>query len=260
MNERRIGALAACACALVCALGIAARGAPVLSLDFNDRSGTGNLTISPTQSGFTSFLQSTNNATTPLTNSYATSIGTLDVTVGGYQTTSGTTGGFLDRGAPPNNPPSFTYSDLYRDFLFTNVAGGNLSLAIKGVQPNTDYELTFWSSDVFTDPMNNFAEVITNQIAAAGATVGATGTITFDSTQNATSNMQHSFTGIFRSTTDTLSFNFTDITVTAITNDVVRLNGFQLSAVPEPSAVAVWLIAAAAAIAWHIRRRKIASN
>lgn len=255
MIQRRSLSLILCACAVMGSLHSAAKAAPILLVDFDDRSGAGNSVISPTQSGFSSFVQSTNNATTPLTYSFGTSIGTLDVTVGGYQTTSGTTGGFLDRAAPTNSG-SFTYSNLYRDFLFTNTGGGTLTLAIKGVQPNTDYELTFWSSDVFADPTNVFADVITNRIAATGTTSGAAGTITFDTTQNATSNLQHSFTGLFRSTTDTLSFNLTDVTVTGLTADVVRLNGFQLSAVPEPSAVAIWILAGVAAAGWWVRRWK----
>lgn len=210
-----------------------AGSAAILAIDFND-----DLTSTLTQTTFQPFVQ----GGSPIMRSYSSTIGTLDVTVSGHET--GTVGGFHSR-ADPVNSGVFTYSDLYRDFAFRNSAGA-ITLSIAGVQPNTPYELTFWSSDRFTSTYVNTA---TNTITPISTTTGSTGTISFDRTVSATSNFQHSYTGTYQTTSNTLTFTIVD-TLNTGGQRMTRLNGFTL--VPEPSSA---LLGALGMLALLRRRR-----
>jgi hypothetical protein len=191
--------------------------AVILLVDFNDDSPP-----ALTQSGFSAFAPTGSPGTRP----YSTTIGNLDVTISGHDVVS--TGGFFDRGSPANSG-AFTFSDLYRDFAFHN-NGGTITVGIAGIQPNTPYQLNVWSSDRFDG--GAFANTITNTVATGGATTGTGGTITFNRTVDATSDLHHSFTGTFQSTTSTLTFS-----IRATEGSLTRLNGFAL--VPEPSSAAL---------------------
>jgi len=199
-----------------------APGPMALKVDFNDTVVGGG--PSPTETGFVSFQE----VGSPGTRLFTTPEGTLAVTVSGHETQA--VGGFFDRGAPVDSG-AFTNGELYRDFLFHN-SSGTISLAIAGIKPGAQYEMTFYSSDRF-DGSTGFASVITNGIFGVLDTSGASGQITFNRTITALDNFDHSFTGLFTSTTGTLNFE-----VRSLLGGLTRLNGFELREVipvPEPA-------------------------
>ena len=219
----------------------AAPGTQALKIDFNDTVAGGG--PSPTETGFVSFQE----VGSPGARLFATPQGSLMVTVSGHETAS--VGGFFDRGAPADSG-AFTNGELYRDFLFHN-SGGTISLAIDGVKAGAVYEMIFYSSDRF-DGLTQFASLVTNQFVPILNTTGPTGQVTFDRTITALSNLQHSFTGLFTSTTGTLNFE-----VRNLAGSQTRLNGFELrelATVPEPATATLSMLALGGLF---VRRRRL---
>src|SRR5436190_21768721 len=104
----------------------------LLNVDFE-------IPTSATQSGFQTM---TNTPTT-----FATPLGPVTVTVTGNDA-------FYDRGGgSPPNAGAFTYSDLYRDFVYAN--GGAFTVALSGLATNKDYELRLYAFDYNDDPGPN---------------------------------------------------------------------------------------------------------
>jgi hypothetical protein len=111
--------------------------------------------------------------------------------------------------------------------LDTNVGRG-LNLSIRGVTPNTQYLLKLWSynaENVFYPTPTEFGPL------AGSNTSGTTGSVLQFATPLPTSLDDYSTTILVSSTTDTLDIH-------AVSTDNyggTRMNGFELSAVPEPS-------------------------
>lgn len=117
--------------------------APVLAIDFNDRS-FGLATNTP--DGFDSFLIGAV-GTSALIQTAATvrAFGPYTVTVSG----TGATPGYDDRlRTTPTNSPTLTQAPLYRDFVFSSDTGsGGLNVTVAGLAPNQAYRVTGWSFD-----------------------------------------------------------------------------------------------------------------
>lgn len=190
---------------------------PFLSVDFEPR-GSG------TQPGFESQFSANQ--------SYVTSEGNVTVAVSGQT-------GFFDRNSVVNSG-SFTYGDLYDDFVYTN-AGETMRFTISGagIKANTDYEIRFFAFD----EVGGLGTFATNEITfgAASDTIGSTGTINFTPLiGDPTSNNQFSFVGFWRAVDGSLDIDVNFVSDDLANFDIVRINGFQISTVPEPGAIALF--------------------
>ncbi len=181
---------------------------------------------------------------------------------GFYYRSTGTPGNVVNNGA-------FTFASLYQSFAYTNAnqdGPGQILLSIGGVTPNTPYLLTLYSYD--PDIATATVKSDTTTFSPTDQTSGGTGTVTFNNGQVPTSNSQFSTTITVTSTTGTL-----DILASALlTNasggtsgpipfaDGVRLNGFELNAVPEPASIVMVVLGlgGVAAIGWRRRAAKAA--
>jgi hypothetical protein len=193
---------------LSCLSASSAGAAPLLQLDFGS-------STSPVQTGF----------------SQVDSSGTV---VNGITFT--TNGSFFDRGAPPSGSPSFTYSDLYRDFTYVNSgtspASINLGLSGGALVPNSPYQVTFFSYDSDNQDGNH---VVT--LTGAAGTSG-TASVSYAAGAAISSNDEFAGTGLFFSNASgALNFTGTDsfTNVTDAGGTGIRIDGLIVSSVPEPS-------------------------
>lgn len=186
--------------------------AALLSIDF----GTGNAN-SPVQSGFTE--QTAASALHPTTAG--------DITVE-------TTGARFSRGLTTGPSPA-----LFTDFTFANSLVNPITLTLSGagIAADTEYEILFYSYDP--------------QHGASGGTVTYTGTSgTVGSTAIAYSN---AFVNNNSSLTTWTSNGSGQIVIDVMgTTEGPRVNGFEISAIPEPSAA---LLGAFGMLALLRRRR-----
>ena len=179
----------------------------LLAVDFG-------LAATPVQSGFTGMSGNVSMA------SKTDAIGPYSVTVQGE--------GFYAAGFNSGHvDPSV--AALYEDYYYHNSAtnGVGITLSIAGVTPNTDYDVTLWSYDE-----DNIFSPTPTTWSAAGSTTGTNGSIENFADPYPTDLTFHSTTIRVHSTTSTLDIFGT----TTGGSGGTRLNGFELSAVPEPGA------------------------
>ena len=134
---------------------------------------------------------------------------------------------------------------LYEDYYYHNSAtnGVGITLSIAGVTPNTDYDVTLWSYDE-----DNIFSPTPTTWGPAGSTTGTSGSMQNFADPYPTDLSFHRATIRVHSTTSTLDVFGT----TTGGSGGTRLNGFELSAVPEPCAAI--LLAIGTAIAPSRRR------
>lgn len=136
-----------------------------------------------------------------------------------------------DRTSPGADSGSFTYSDIYRDFLTSNALGIQLS----GLTPASPYAITFYSYDNVGSRTQTFSDITPGSTGLSGTVIYTAGAI-FNST---TSNQVFSTT--INATSDSvgrLFFSGTGVG-TGASSSVAILNGVEVDAIPEPSAVAL---------------------
>lgn len=198
------------------------------------------------------------NGSTPLQSGYTLFTAAGSQTVNGYGVTIATPadGFFFNNHTIPPNSGAFTYSNLYTGFVGINTADPSdvISATITGLTPNTAYALTIYSLDG------------DNHAAYTGGTwtitQGTGGSISLDSTgfgpsgSNGTITSNQQFAGVLNVMSDASG----DLAV-ALTFPGAdpRWNGFDLSAVPEPSTVVLAILGGIGLCIVAIRRRQQAS-
>ncbi|MES2708789.1 MAG: lamin tail domain-containing protein [Verrucomicrobiota bacterium] len=132
-------------------------GAPLLSIDFNDREfGT-----DTTQSGFSPFVIGSTGGVA------ATQTGGITRTLGDYSVTLSNTGAdpYNDRNrATPTDSATFTTQRLLRDFVFSQDQTGTsgLDVAIASLTPNQACRVTVWSFDSGSSDGNHISDWFAN--------------------------------------------------------------------------------------------------
>ena len=99
-----------------------------------------------------------------------------------------------DRGTPSADTGSFTFSDVYRDFLTANFLG----IQFSGLTPNTSYAVRFYAYDNSGSRTQTFADVTPGSTGSSGTVTytsafafsGGTPNDAFSTTINATSDAQ----------------------------------------------------------------------
>lgn len=207
--------------------------APVLSVDFGRNVGNNPATPSPVQSGFNGMAGNFPLGPDSPPPSLSQVFGTFTVTVTGdpYHGSDYSRVGFEDTaGAAASIDPSIR--NLYEDAMINNLDlddGSGLNLSIQGVTPNTPYSLKLWSYNA----ENTIYATPTQFGPRAGSnTSGTSGSILQFASPAPVTLDDYSTTIIVSSTTNTL-----DIHAASTANfGGTRMNGFELSAVPEPTA------------------------
>lgn len=210
----------------------------VLGVDF-DAVGS---STSPTQSGFQSFGISESAVAGPLQQSFAglstsdTQTGTLTITLAhGSSITAGGGIAATDRQTPGNNG-AFTEGSLYRDLVFGQTSGAQFWVKIAGLNASTSYSVTFYSfepADFFTTTSAFINETTgadhtpLSVTATSPITTNDSGTVTFTALADSSGNL------LFSETSSRLDNNGNPF------NNQPILNGFQISAIPEPSTYTV---------------------
>jgi hypothetical protein len=210
----------------------------ILSVDINAGAGS----PSATEDGFVGFNIGTGSTTGPLTATYNgldSELTSGSVTFTLAQGTSLTdTGAFLARyrSSIALDNGDFTYSDLYSDLGIvtgTDTNGESITLGFSGLLANTTYEIKLFAyndSETNTRTMT-FADYTTGQEADSGSIVYS-GSYDF-----ATDSDNDKFATTISAVTD--SEGNLLIRGTPGGNYVAVLNGFQISAIPEPSSFAL---------------------
>lgn len=140
-------------------------------------------------------------------------------------------GAFFNRGAGGVN------ANLLTDFTFSNSGSTTITLSGVGITASTAYGLKFWAFD-----SNTGAKAHTNEYAAVAGSLGSAPSVSYGpSVTNATSVDDYSTTGTFTSNgSGILTITVTDTSPTG--SDESRVNGFQLSTIPESSAALLGVI------------------
>ncbi|MEX0777936.1 MAG: PEP-CTERM sorting domain-containing protein [Phycisphaeraceae bacterium] len=176
--------------------------AAILAVDFNGGS--------PTQAGFVQ--QADNNETF------------------GSSTVQTSVNDFFDRSNLNSiAQPGAVFTDLYRDFIYNNQADGFINFTVSGLTPSTSYVVTVYAFDFETGAT---APVVTFLPTPSTATTGTSSFVAY--TPNAAPTTQHQYSTdlVLTSTTDVLSF-----TALANVSASLRVNGFEINAVPEPASL-----------------------
>ena len=164
--------------------------------------------------------------------------------------------GFFNR-TDLDNSGSLTAADLYEDFVFANgtLGGGGsplsmtLTLSGAGISASTSYNLTFFSYDSVSSAGSH-----TVSFNGASGTSGSAPDILWTGGSNPTTDGQYATTGTFTSDgTGVLTIDLEDNWIGATDSTGIRLNGFELDAIPEPSAAALLALSGLALLR---RRRK----
>ncbi len=218
-----------------------------LNVDFQ------NTTISAagvTQSGFSAFTEV--DGANPSGKTFSTTEGSINLKVSGEDTA---VGGFYTRNTfLLTNSGSFTYADLYNDFLFKNSTTNQIEFVLSGLAANKGYAVTFYSYDNSTDhnPMDpTYDGPASHSITFTGIS-GSGGSSSLSYTAGVappTTNSQYAVTAQFTSdSTGTLSIAGVDVAY-------VRINGLEIATVPvpEPSSLVLAITGVLAFIG--IRRR-----
>ena len=140
-----------------------------------------------------------------------------------------------------------TSFDLYDDFFYeNNTSSITVILSGTGIAANTDYSLKFWSFDALSEGTSTVPQEMS--FTGISGSSGSAGPIVFDNDSNPTTLDEFSTTGTFTSDgTGSLTIEITDPV------QDLRLNGLELSAVPEPSAA---MLIGLAGFALVLRRRR----
>jgi len=133
-----------------------------------------------------------------------------------------------------SNSGGFTYADLYNDFAFSN--GGSFQLSLSGLTANSDYSVRFFASEYYPAGAP-WPGAVTNLFGATTGT-GTTLSIPWSRSIAPTSNFMNSAEGVFTtSASGSLVFGVSGFKGPGAGSGpvLVRLNGLQLNAVPEPA-------------------------
>lgn len=248
---------------LVLALCASSQAAMLLAVDFNDVRGTPTVT-SPTETGFQAFDRDTATEDTTVgnaTQTYATLGGNITVR---FEFLFGQ--GLAQLGVPRDrglnnlgDNGTFTQGDLLRD-LFTNVneTTNGTTIYLSGLAANTPYQIKLFSYDN-SNANSLFAYYDTTATTGVGGTKTGTGTGTLLGQFN-----NQSGAGTYPN--DNNDFSLT-ATVTSSATGFISLghtsslsggavNGFELTAVPEPSSAMAFVSGLAFLI---VRRRRSAT-
>lgn len=254
--------------ALVC-LSQSAVAQQLLAVDMSDRVTTD---TPDTVAGFSSFLFSQAGNTGVATNTtrvlgaYSVSLAPFDDNLDENSVTVGiqnTPGVIDDRDrATPTNSGSFTYSQIYDDFIFANTPTGptggmDLSIGGGSLQANSQYLVFLYAFDSGSTalPQPRTANWLDGNNANALVL-----TTSFSATNFPTTDFQYRFTGL--ATTDEngilrlLGRNTTANTAAGAVSPGVFLNGFEVHLVPEPSTIALGFLGLAAIVGISARRRR----
>jgi hypothetical protein len=189
--------------------------APDLAVDFGD---------GPVQSGFTAFNPGPSQT-----------YGSIVVTQTGAD-------GVFTRGA------GGAYASLYGDFVYSN--GGTFTIQVDGLLPSRNYDVRLYSYD--SNPYNVSANETTTFTPANG-TGGLATSVTYTFLSDATTADQYS-TLVTWTTNGSGSLTWINSASGYVPN-LTRLNGVEISLVPEPAATALLAIVAGGAT---LRRRRCA--
>jgi len=193
-REQMFGAIGS-----ACLAAAMASAAPMLRVDFNAN-------IAQNESGFLSF------ETVP-TETYGS------VTVA----SSDSQGNPYDRGGVTDNPPGFTYGELYRDFIYHNTSPFNMTIA--GLIPSETYDIALFSYD---DGLG--AVSVTTTFTPTGGTLGSNAVVTYFSGSDPVTDYEYSDTQRW------VSDGSGQLTFTISATNAVRMNGFEMTYIPEPAA------------------------
>jgi hypothetical protein len=222
-----------------CMIQSSVTAAPLLSVDFGRNVGNNPATPSPVQAGFNGMAGNFPLGPNSPPPSLSALFGAFTVTVSGdpYQGTDYTRVGFEDTAAAAAGiDPSIR--NLYEDAMINNLDlddGSGLNLSIQGVTPNTPYSLKLWSYNA----ENTIYATPTQFGPRAGSnTSGTSDSVVQFASPAPTTLADYSTTIIVSSTTNTL-----DIHAASTANfGGTRMNAFELSAVPEPTALVLGMI------------------
>jgi hypothetical protein len=213
--------------------------APLLSVDFGRNIGNDSAAPSPAQASFNGMAGNFPLGPNSPPPSLSTTFGSYTVTVSGdpYQGTDYSRIGFEDTAAAAAGiDPSIR--NLFEDAMINNLDlddGSGLNLSIQGVTPNAPYRVKLWSYNA----ENSFYPTPTQFGPRAGSdTSGTSGSVTQFASPQPTSLDDYSTTIIVSSTTNTLDIH----AASTASFGGTRMNGFELSAVPEPSALVIGMI------------------
>lgn len=211
-------------------------GASLLSVDFGRNIGNNPGTPSPVQAGFNGMAGNFPLGPDAPPPSLSATFGIYTVTVSGnpYLGTDYSRVGFEDTPAAASGIDA-SIRALYQDAMINNLDlnnGAGLNLSIKGVTPNTQYSVKLWSYNA----ENTIYATPTSFGPLTGSnTTGTSGSVTQFATPLPTTLDDFSTTILVTSTTDTL-----DIHAASTDNyGGTRMNGFELSSVPEPTALVI---------------------
>lgn len=228
----------------------------LLSMDFNTMPAGGS--ASPTESGYTGVVVNNAEFTGPFTTSFtglstSLSSGTVGLTIAAG-TTLTSTGAMLSRDRPATTADngSFTYQDLYRDFIISKYTTGGIpkmTIGLSGLNASTEYLVTFYAYD-----NNNSGAISLQNTTGTGSQSGSISWTAGYAFNGANANENAKFSTTLRVQTDTLG-NLTFInTTTSGAGFQGILNGIQVTAVPEPTAIA--LVIAGCGILFLRRRHR----
>ncbi len=155
-----------------------------LRLDFNDDD-SGESGAANTEEGFTAFTAADSGSTVNNIRVTITPIGEARIDD-------------RDRSEPTDNPPDFTYDQIYDDFIFANRTFGSpgLRIELEGLAANQTYETIFRSYDVSSEG----ARVSTWTETLSGQTIVQN--FSFDGLEVPTDNQSHSFSATLVSSAD----------------------------------------------------------